>query len=84
MTLCCYEISTYEKTLLSVNLLLKFPGFFRASAKFSGSYIQDCAWGVGDFVPLQVRFLELEKERIQDGLCARSSANRNECFHDKE
>jgi hypothetical protein len=39
-----------EKTLLSVSLLLKFPGFFRASTKFPG-YFQDYARGVEDFIP---------------------------------
>jgi hypothetical protein len=61
----------------------KFPGYFRASAKFP-EYFRD--WRSGDggfhssarnFVPLQVaeHFFKLEKERIQDGLCAEFSVN---------
>jgi hypothetical protein len=59
----------YEKTLLSGNLLHQFPGFFRASS-------------TRNFVPLQVaeHFLELEKERFQDGLNAKFSANSNGYF----
>ncbi len=61
----------------------KFPGYFRASAKFP-EYFRDWRSGGGgfhssalNFVPLQVaeHFFELEKERIQDGLCAGFSAN---------
>ncbi len=48
--LCCYNTSICEKTLLSVNLLLKFPGFFRVSAKFPG-YFRVFSQGVGDFIP---------------------------------
>jgi hypothetical protein len=44
------ETSICDKTLLSVNLLLKFLGFFRASAKFPG-YFRDYAQGVEDFIP---------------------------------
>ncbi len=33
-----------------MNLLLKFPGFFRASAKFPG-YFRVFSQGVGDFIP---------------------------------
>jgi hypothetical protein len=66
-----------------VNLLLKFQGFFRATAKFPG-YFRDRTQGGGgfhssarNFVPLRVaeHFFELEKEKIQDGLCAKFSAS---------
>ncbi len=70
--LCCYMTSICEKTLLSVNLLLKFLGFFRVSGKFPG-YFRVFSQGVGNFIPgpgilyplyVTEHFLELEKERI--------------------
>ncbi len=37
--LCCYKTSNCEKTLLSVNFLLKFPGYFRVFSQGAGDFL---------------------------------------------